>query len=109
MCCGLCRFGRVVIEQAFAALKNCWHILKGFNMSVDKASTIILACWVLHNYCELHRQLVPIPANIHLQHGPYVGFHVGRMQLPREGLVAKLQGEAMREILFRSWLERNPD
>ena len=113
--CGLCRFdssvnnGKVVIEQAFAALKNCWRILKGFNMSVDKAGTITLACCVLHNYCELHRQRVSIPADIRLQHDPYVDFHVGRMQLPHEALAAKLQGEAMREILFRSWLEWNPD
>ena len=51
---------------------------------------------------------MPIPANVKLQRDPYVGFHVERMQLPREGLAAKLAGEAMRDILFASWLERNP-
>ena len=108
LCCGLCRFdsfvnsGRVVIEQAFVALKNRWGTLKGFNMSVDKAATLTLACCVLHNYYELHRQRVPVLADIHLQHDPYVGFHVERMQLPREGLAAKLHEEAMREILFKS-------
>ena len=115
LCCDLCRFdssinsGKVFIEQAFAPLKNRWRILKGFNMSVDKAATITLACCILHNYYELHRQRVSIPTDIHLQHDPYVGFHVGRMQLPREGLATKLQGEATRKILFRSWLEQNPD
>ena len=40
LCCDLPRFdssvnsGRVVIEQAFGAFKNWWHILKGFNISV---------------------------------------------------------------------------
>ena len=43
-----------------------------------------------------------IPANVRLQRDPYVGFHVGRMQLPREGLGAKLAEEAMRDILFAS-------
>ena len=78
-------------------------------MSVDKATTVTLACCVLHNYCELYRQHVPIPADICLQHDPYVGFHVEKMQLPREGLASKLHAEAMREILFKSWLEQNPD
>ena len=59
--CGLYRFdsflnsSRVVIEQAFGALKNCWRILKGFNMSIDKAAFVTLACCVLHNYCEINR------------------------------------------------------
>ena len=47
--------GKVVIEQAFGALKNRWHILKGFNMSVDKPALITLAYCVLHNYCEINR------------------------------------------------------
>ena len=48
-------------------------------MLVDKATTVTLACCVLHNYCELYRQRVPIPTDIRLQYNPYVGFHVGRM------------------------------
>ena len=51
---------------------------------------------------------MPIPADLRLQHDPYVGFYVGGMQLPHEGLGAKLAGEAMRDVLFASWLERNP-
>ena len=77
-------------------------------MSVDKAALVTLACCVLHNYCEIHRQCVPIPADEKLQLDPHVGFYVGRMQLPREGLLAKVAGEAMREVLFSLWLERNP-
>lgn len=112
---GFCRFdsavnrGRVAIEHAFGGLKNRWRILKAFNMSVEKAATVTLACCVLHNYCELKRQRVPVPAAVRLQRDPHVGFHVGRMQLPREGLAAKEAGEAMRDILFASWLERNPE
>ena len=76
-------------------------------MSIDKAALIILACCVLHNYCEINRQRVPIFADVRLQRDPYVGFHIRRMQLPHEGLAAKLAGEAMRDILFASWVERN--
>ena len=59
--CDLYRFdsfvnsGRVVIEQAFGSLKNRWCILEGFNMSVDKAALVTLACCVFHNYCEINR------------------------------------------------------
>ena len=77
-------------------------------MSVEKAATITLTCCVLHNYCELKRQHVPVPANVRLQHHLHVGFHVERMQLFHEGLAAKVVGEAMRDILFASWLECNP-
>ena len=114
LCCDSPRFdssvnsGRVVIEQAFGALKNRWRILKGFNMSVEKAALVTLACCVLHNYCEVHRHRVHVLADERLQQDLHVGFHVGRMQLPREGLPAKLVGEAMREVLFSLWLERNP-
>jgi len=76
--------GRVVIKQAFGALKNGWHILKGFNMSIDKVALVILACCVLHNYCELKKHRVLVLADVRLQHDPYIGFHVGRMQLPHK-------------------------
>ena len=69
-------------------------------MFVDKAALVTLACCVLHNYCEVHRERAPIPADERLQRDPHVGFHVGRMQRPHEGLPAKVVGEAMREVLF---------
>ena len=83
MFCGFFRFdssvnsGRVVIEQAFGSLKNRWRILKGFNMSVEKAALVTLAYCVLHNYCEVQRQRVPVLVDIRVQHDPFVGFHVG--------------------------------
>jgi hypothetical protein len=97
-----------VIEQAFGGLKNRWRILKGFNISINKVALVALACCVLHNYYEINRQCVPVLEDGKLQHDSYVGFHVGRKQLPGEGLAAKLEGEAMRDILFASWVERNP-
>ena len=100
--------GRVVIEQAFRALKNCWRILKGFNMSTEKFALVTLACCVLHNYCEINRQRAPIPVDVRLQRDLYVGFYIGKMQLLCESLATKLAGEAMRDILFTSWVKRNP-
>jgi hypothetical protein len=97
----------VVIEQAFGTLKNRWRILKAFNMSVEKTVLVTLACCVLRNYCEIHNQRVPIPGDVRLRRDPHVEFHVGRMQLPHEGVVAKIAGEKMRDVLFSSWLERN--
>ena len=69
----MCRFdssvnsSRVVIEQAFGALKNHWQILKGFNMSVDKTTVVTLACCILHNYCEITKQRIPVPVHVRLQ------------------------------------------
>jgi len=56
----------------------------------------------------LKRQHVPLPVDVRLQNDPHVGFHVERMQLPCEGLATKVAGEAMRDALFTSWVERHP-
>ena len=44
---------RVVIEHTFGSLKNRWHILKDFNISVEKLAAVTLACCVLHNCYEI--------------------------------------------------------
>lgn len=41
-----------------------------------------------------------MPTNVRLCHDPYVGFDVERMQLPHEGLAAKIAGKEMTETLF---------
>jgi hypothetical protein len=40
-----------LIENAFGALKNRWKIFKKFNICVDWAPMITLACCTLHNSC----------------------------------------------------------
>lgn len=50
-----------------------------------------------------------MPADYRLQNDPYVGFHAGRMQLPRERKVVKIDGEDMKDMLFSSWLEKNSE
>ena len=71
--------GRVVIEQVFYSKKYHWRIIKAFNMSVEKATLVTLACCVLHNYYEIHNQRVPIPTDVKLCRDPHFGFHVGMM------------------------------
>jgi hypothetical protein len=101
-------YGRVVIEQAFGALKNRWRILKGFNMGVDRAATVTLACCVLHNFCEIHSEDVPLPTDMEHHRDPYVGLRRGAMRLAGDGQAGKVASEMMRAALFQSWVERNP-
>ena len=49
-----------------------------------------------------------MPAYCRIRNDPYVAFHAG-MRLPREGEAAKIAGEEIRDVLFASWLERNPE
>lgn len=78
-------------------------------MPVEKIIIVTLACCVLHNYCEIEHERLSVLANYRIQNDPYVGFHVGMMRLPREGEVAKIAGGEMKDVLFASWLEKNPD
>ena len=55
---------RVVIENAFEALKNRWRILKNFNMDINKAAIVTLACCVLHNFCEIYAEQVSLPKDV---------------------------------------------
>ena len=101
--------GRVVIEHAFGALKNRWRILKHFNMNMDKAATVTLACCVLHNFCEIHAERVPLPEDEAQRRDPFVGVRRGVMRLPGDGRAGKLAGEQMRAAIFESWVARNPN
>jgi hypothetical protein len=100
--------GRVVIEHAFGALKNRWRILKHFNMSMDKAATVILACCVLHNFCEIYGGRVPLPEDVAQRPDPFVGVRRGAMRLSGDGRTWKIAGEQMRATIFESWVARNP-
>jgi hypothetical protein len=42
---------KVVIKNVFGSLKNKWRILRHFNLTVVRATIVIVACCVLHNYC----------------------------------------------------------
>ena len=101
--------GRVVIEHAFAALKNRWRILKHFNMNMDRAATVTLACCVLHNFCEIYAERVPLPEDVAQRPDPFVGVRRGAMRLLGDGRAGKVAREQMRASIFESWVARNPN
>lgn len=46
---------RMVIECAFGRLKGRWGALRrAMDISLDDLPNVIFACFVLHNYCEVH-------------------------------------------------------
>ncbi len=44
--------GRINIENDFGILKNRWRILHCINAH-DQTPGIVVACCVIHNYCQL--------------------------------------------------------
>ena len=47
---------RIVVENAFGRLKGCWKCLLKRNGTItEDMPTVISACCVLHNICEMHR------------------------------------------------------
>ena len=48
---------RIVVENAFGRLKARWrHMMKKNDTSIKHIPTVISACCILHNMCELHGQ-----------------------------------------------------
>ncbi len=46
---------RIVVENAFGRLKARWRrLLKRNDMSLSNIPTVVVACCILHNVCEVH-------------------------------------------------------
>ena len=101
--------GRVIIEHVFGALNNRWRILKNFNINMDRAIIVALACCVLHNFCEIYGECVPLPEDAAQRPDPFVGIRRGAMRLSGDGRAEKVAGKQMRATIFGSWVARNPD
>ena len=98
---------RITIENAFGALKNRWRILRRFKSRVDKAARVTIACYWLHNYCEVRNEAEPYVANAGLRRDPFLGFGNARLSVHREGEQAKRDGERLRERLYNHWVLQN--
>ena len=47
---------RIVVENAYGRLKARWRRLcKSNDMNIQNVPTVITACCILHNVCEVHR------------------------------------------------------
>ena len=81
--------GRVVIENVFGAFKNRWRILKNFNIEVNKATTVTLACCVLHNFSKIYSKQVPLLEDVDQCSDQFFGVRRGAMRLPDDGRAGK--------------------
>nr|GEX02292.1 hypothetical protein [Tanacetum cinerariifolium] len=51
--------GRRVVEDAIGLLKGRWRILQDMNVGLNHAPQTIVACCVLHNFCQVAREPEP--------------------------------------------------
>jgi hypothetical protein len=80
---------KVIIENVFGSLKNRWRILKIFNLNVNKVVIVIIACCVLHNYCEMWKVHEPNCVNDATKRDNLAGFRVDRLPTLKDGKQAK--------------------
>ena len=76
-------------------------------MEVNKVATVTLACCVLHNFCEIYSERVPLPEDVDQRRDQFVGVRRGAMRLPGDGRADKIAKEQMRAAIFQSWVARN--
>jgi hypothetical protein len=98
---------RVVIKNAFGSLKNKWRMLKHFNSRVDRATRVVVACYVLHNYCFEWGAFEPSPPNVATFQENLQGFE-DKLPTINEEEIAKVEGKKLKFALFEQWLINNP-
>lgn len=76
---------------------------------MDMVATKTLACCVLHNFCEIYAECVPLPEAIAQRLDPFVGIHRGVVKLSSDGWAKKIVGEHMRATISELWVARNPN
>ena len=98
---------RVAIENAFAALKGRWKILKNFPNEVDKVVVETLAYCIHHNFCEM-RKLPLLPStSTKRNRDMLMGFH-NVVPHSVDGRATKEASKAIRDDLFVGWHVNNP-
>ena len=59
----LLREARNPIERAFGRLKARWSILtRKMDLKLENIPIVVMACFVLHNYCEIHNDSIDMDA-----------------------------------------------
>ncbi|KAK9166839.1 hypothetical protein Scep_002030 [Stephania cephalantha] len=56
--------GRSVATQAIGLLKGRWRILQNLNVGLNHAPQTIVACCVLHNFCQIAGEPEPDPSTL---------------------------------------------
>lgn len=68
---------RVKIENSFGLLKGRWRRLKYITVyKVEKASNIVMACYILHNFCLANNDFAESLFDINIE-------RVDQIQVPR--------------------------
>ena len=75
---------------------------------MEKAATVTLAYCILHNFCEIYGERIPLPKNVAQCHDPFVGVRRGAMRLSGDGRTGNVAGEQMRAAVFENWVAKNP-
>jgi hypothetical protein len=101
------RKGLSCINDAFAALKGRWTILRRMNAHLMHAPQITVACCVLHNICQMWGEPEPEPLLLddEAAHGLLPCAPPPPPEIDDEP--ARLAGEMVRDALFRDWVQRS--
>ncbi|KAJ9513388.1 hypothetical protein QJQ45_001405 [Haematococcus lacustris] len=102
---------RITVERAFGYTKQRWRVLlKRTELSLGYVTNVILACFILHNVCEEHRE--PMPRSdrelFRLQLGYARMFHGGRLRgraHPPQQARRPAHGRLIREALARRFAQ----
>eukprot|EP00249_Psilotum_nudum_P008794 c21511_g1_i1 orf=771-2153(-) len=94
------------IKSAFGSLKNRWKILDNLNVDVKYAAQTVLACCVLHNFCQLAGEPQPDEQiDIHPSHEFMIA---GDYDFQNE-IHERSDGMDNRRVLFLDWLRRSEE
>ncbi len=74
--------------------------MRHFNSRVDRVTKVVVACYVLHNYCLEWGAPKPGPPNVTTPQDNLQGFGE-RLPIVREGEITKVEGEKFKIVLFK--------